>query len=387
MFKDTREEATTRLITMKQDALAGKPIDTLQFTRMILQKVSRTYALTIRALGQPFREPVLVGYLLCRIADTYEDSASLPFEAKIKSLTLFLDLLRDGDDKNKLNELKAQLTPFSPEDDEEFLALFPELTIAQYRTFDAEVQKIMLNTVSEMVEGMKATVTKQHTQGTVGTDTEAELEQYCYYVAGTVGNMLTDLFYHQSPWIGKKLHGEMAKLNKSFGQALQLTNIIKDAMGDLKRGVSFIPKDLAHEYKVAPDKLYLPENREAAKKVMNHLILKATKNLNEALEYCIMIPKQEPRMRLFTIMPVLFAIKTLGAAMDNYDMLLDPDSSVKISRGEVKRIINYITINCIWDYQLVKEYQKELKKIETQLGVEIPLNFVSIPFIPIAFTK
>ena len=92
-------------------------------------------------------------------------------------------------------------------------------------------------------------------------------------------------------------------------------------------------------------------------------------------------------MRLFTIMPVLFAIKTLGAAMDNYDMLLDPDSSVKISRGEVKRIINYITINCIWDYQLVKEYQKELKKIEKQLGVEIPLNIMSIPFIPIAFNK
>ncbi len=386
MFKDTREEATTRLAVMKKDVLAGKKIDTLRYTRMILQKVSRTYALTIRSLGQPFREPVLVGYLLCRIADTYEDSESLPYEAKIKALTLFLDLLRDGDDPVKLNELKAQLTPFSIDDDEEFLAIYPELTIEQYRTFDEKVQAIMLNTVSEMVEGMKETVTKQHTQGTIGTDTEEELEQYCYYVAGTVGNMLTELFYLQSPWITKKLNEEMKSLNQSFGQALQLTNIIKDAMGDLKRGVSFIPKDLAREYKVDPDTLYLMENREAAKKVMNHLILKATKNLNEALDYCLMIPKQEPRMRLFLIMPVLFAIKTLGAAMDNYDELLDPDAKVKISRGEVKRIIKYITVNCIWDYQLVKEYQTELKKIERQLGEEIPLNIKSFPFIPIAFT-
>lgn len=386
MFKDKRDEATTRLAQMKKDVLAGKEIDTKTYSRMILQKVSRTYALTIRALGQPFREPVLVGYLLCRIADTYEDSATLPYEAKIKSLTLFLDLLRDGDDENKLNELKAQLTVFSPEDDEEFLALYPELTIARYRAFDEKVQEIMLSTVSEMVEGMKATVTKQHTQGTVGTDTEEELEQYCYYVAGTVGNLLTDLFHYYSPWIGNKLHAEMVKLNQSFGQALQLTNIIKDAMGDLKRGVSFIPKDLAREYKVDPDSLYLAENREAAKKVMNHLILKATKNLNEALDYCLMIPKQEPRMRLFLIMPVLFAIKTLGAAMDNYDELLDPDGKVKISRGEVKRIINYITINCLWDYQLVKEYQTELVKIERQLGQKIPLNIKNIPGIPIAFT-
>jgi farnesyl-diphosphate farnesyltransferase len=385
MFKDRRDEATSKLSVMKKDILAGKEIDTKVYTRMILQKVSRTYALTIRSLGQPFREPVLVGYLLCRIADTYEDSATLPYESKFKALTLFLEILKE-DDSNKLNELRALLTPFSIDDDEEFLAIYPELTIARYREFDEKIQEIMYQTVSEMVEGMKSTITKQHTQGEVGTDTEEELEEYCYYVAGTVGNMLTALFHHLSPWIGKKLYEDMAQHNEAFGQALQLTNIIKDAMGDLKRGVSFIPKELAHQYRVDPDTLYLPENREAAKSVMNHLILKATRQLNVALKYCLMIPKQEPRMRLFTVMPVMFAIKTLGKAMDNYDELLDPDGKVKISREDVKSTIKYITINCLWDYQLVKEYQIELKKVENKLGVEIPLDMKMFPFLPVAFT-
>ncbi len=385
MFKDTRNEATTRLVGLKKDIIAGKDIDTRQYTRSILQKVSRTYALTIRSLGQPFREPVLVGYLLCRIADTYEDSATLPFESKHKALELFLEIL-SSDDDIKLNELKALLTPFSIDDDEEFLAIYPEYTIKEYRKFDSAVQEIMLRTVTEMVEGMQATITKQHTQGTVGTDTEQELEQYCYYVAGTVGNMLTDLFHHYSPWIGTKLHDAMAEHNEAFGQALQLTNIIKDAMGDLKRGVSFIPKELAHQYKVNPDTLYHPENREAAEKVMNHLILKATRHLNTALKYCLMTPKQEPRMRLFLIMPVLFAIKTLGAAMDDYDELLNPDGKIKISRDEVKNTIKFITVNCLWDYQLVKAYQKELIKIEQKLETSIPLDMKFFPFLPIAFT-
>ena len=385
MFKDKRKEASTYLTEAKKKVLAGEEIDTKKYTRMILQTVSRTYALTIRSLGQPFREPVLVGYLLCRIADTYEDSATLPYQSKVKALSLFLELLKE-DNHEKLNELKALLIPFSFDDDEEFLALFPELTIAEYRKFDNDVQEIMYKTVSEMVEGMKKTVIKQHEQGTVGTETEEELEEYCYYVAGTVGNMLTALFFHYSPWINKKLYEEMAQYNEAFGQALQLTNIIKDAMGDLKRGVSFIPKELAHQYKVDPDTLYLPENREAAKKVMNHLILKATKQLNVALKYCLMIPKQEPRMRLFTVMPVLFAIKTLGAAMDNYDELLNPDGKIKISRDDVKKVIKFITINCLWDYQLVKEYQKELAKIEEKLDTKIPLDMKMFPFLPIAFT-
>lgn len=362
----------------------GKEVDTKKYCRYILQKVSRTYALTIRALGQPFREPVLIGYLLCRIADTYEDTAEIPFELKHEALEIFKAIFTGKKNLDEaLSRINEIVSPyFSFDDDEEFLATYLAPVFDRYYTFDVEIQKIVARTVIEMVEGMMDTIKKQYEQGEVGTDTEEELDQYMYYVAGTVGNLLTDLFAYHSPWIGKKLHRQLCSYNESFGRALQLTNIIKDAMGDLKRGVSFIPKDLAREYKVAPDKLHLPEHREQAHKVMSRLIVKAVGDLNKAMEYTLLIPKAEPRMRLFCVMPVLFAIKTLAVAMKNDD-LLDPDKKVKITRADVKQVLRFITINCLWDYQLVKEYMKSVKIIEEGLGVEIEHNFKNNPVLPI----
>ncbi len=43
----------------------------------MLPKVSRTFALCIRLLPADLEHPVLLAYLLCRIADTIEDAADL----------------------------------------------------------------------------------------------------------------------------------------------------------------------------------------------------------------------------------------------------------------------------------------------------------------------
>jgi farnesyl-diphosphate farnesyltransferase len=369
---------------LKKSLLAGEKINTKLFNRLILTKVSRTYALTIRALGEPFREPVLIGYLFCRIADTYEDSEILSVEEKTEALNNFRELVAsDGNELKYLGKIREICKKFNENDDEEFLALHPEPVFERYRTFPADVKKIMIATINEMIAGMQKTVLRQSSQTQIGTKSIEELEEYCYFVAGTVGNLLTDLFKYYSPWINEKLYEQMCEHRHAFGEALQLTNIIKDAMGDLKRGVSFIPRDLAAQNGVALDKLYLPENREQAQKVMNDLIIKAVKSLNRSLLYCILIPKQEPRMRMFLIMPVLFAIKTLAVAVENSEQLLSPDGKVKITRDDVKKTIKFITLNCIWDYQLVVAYEKDLKRIEKALGVEIEIPFKKAGILPI----
>jgi len=370
---------------LKKSLLAGEKVNAKLFNRLILTKVSRTYALTIRALGEPFREPVLVGYLFCRIADTYEDSEILSVEEKIEALNNFRDLVASNGNELKYLEKIREIcaAKFDENDDEEFLALNPETVFERYRTFPQEVKNIMISTINEMIAGMQKTVLRQQTQTQIGTKSVEELEEYCYFVAGTVGNLLTDLFEYYSPWINEKLYEQLCEHKSAFGEALQLTNIIKDAMGDLKRGVSFIPRDLAAQNGVALDELYLPQNREQAQKVMNNLIIKAVKALNRSLLYCILIPKQEPRMRMFLIMPVLFAIKTLAVAVENTDQLLSPEGKIKITRDDVKKTIKFITLNCVWDYQLVVAYEKDLKRIEKALGVEIEIPFKKAGILPI----
>ena len=370
---------------LKKSLLAGEKIDAKLFNRLILSKVSRTFALTIRALGEPVREPVLIGYLFCRIADTYEDSEILSVEEKIEALNNFRDLVEsDGKELKHLEKIREICAAkFDENDDEEFLALYPQTAFERYQTFPDGVKKIMVSTINEMIAGMQKTIVRQQTQTQIGTKSIEELEEYCYFVAGTVGNLLTDLFHYYSPWINEKLYEQMCEHKIAFGEALQLTNIIKDAMGDLKRGVSFIPRDLAAQNGVALDELYLPENREQAKNVMNVLIIKAVKALNRSLLYCILIPKQEPRMRIFCVMTVLFAIKTLAVALENSEELLSPDGKIKITRDDVKKIIKFITLNCVWDYQLVVAYEKDLKRIEKALGMEIEIPFKKAGILPI----
>jgi len=375
---------SNELEKLKFDILKCEKADAKLFNRLMLAKVSRTFALTIRSLGQPFREPVLVGYLLCRIADTYEDSTKLSAEEKTVALENFrLFFLSEGKDLKYLEKIREICSAFTIDDDEEFISLYPQTVFERYCTFSEEAKKAMINTVCEMVEGMKKTVIRQSEATEIGTKSIAELEEYCYFVAGTVGNMLTDLFYEFSPWINEKLYEQMCEHKGAFGEALQLTNIIKDAMGDLKRGVSFIPRDLAQQHGVDLDKLYLSENRKQALEVMNVLIIKAVKSLNRALLYSILIPKQEPRMRIFCVMPILFAIKTLAVAVENTDKLLDADGAVKVNREDVKKTINFVALNCVWDYQLVVAYEKDLKRIEKALGIQIEIPFKKAGFLPI----
>mgnify|MGYP000571954385 CR=1 FL=1 len=60
-----------------------------------------------------------------------------------------------------------------------------------------------------------------------------DLERYCYYVAGTVGHLLTDLFVDS---IGEDPEGAIAIAMRDhaegFATGLQLTNILKDVTDD-----------------------------------------------------------------------------------------------------------------------------------------------------------
>ena len=59
----------------------------------LLIKTSRTFALSIPMLPEPTRREVTIAYLLFRIADTFEDSASWPRSKRIEALRDFSDLL------------------------------------------------------------------------------------------------------------------------------------------------------------------------------------------------------------------------------------------------------------------------------------------------------
>ena len=85
----------------------------------MLPQVSRTFALNIGKLKGETHRAVLLGYLLFRIADTFEDNGCQTEEEKIRSLLRFA-VIFEGDknleERLKLYEpLRSSLKEESPE--------------------------------------------------------------------------------------------------------------------------------------------------------------------------------------------------------------------------------------------------------------------------------
>ena len=165
-----------------------------------------------------------------------------------------------------------------------------------------------------------------------------ELDRYCYYVAGTVGHLLTNLFDLHPPGFSEARHRRLTTLATSFGIGLQLTNIVKDLADDRRRGWSFVPRQLCEAAGVDPAALDDPRHRDAARRVMDVLIDKASGHLEDALAYCTTIPRARYRIRLFCLTSLYFAVRTLRRARRD-PRLLEPARKVKITRGEVYRTL------------------------------------------------
>ena len=125
-----------------------------------------------------------------------------------------------------------------------------------------------------------------------GVKTMADMDSYCYYVAGCVGEMLAKLFCHYSADIN--IHkDELLKLSVSFGQGLQMTNILKDIWDDAKREVCWLPQDIFTETGFDLSTLTTQTDDENFRLGLEHLISIAHQHLQNALTYTQMLPSHE----------------------------------------------------------------------------------------------
>lgn len=76
---------------------------------------------------------------------------------------------------------------------------------------------------------------------------QEELENYCYYVAGTVGLMILPIL--------SKRHKELEDVAVDLGKAMQITNILRDIGEDYDNGRVYLPIAEMEEYKYTMDKL------------------------------------------------------------------------------------------------------------------------------------
>ena len=207
----------------------------------LLVKTSRTFALSIPVLPEPTRREVMIAYLLFRIADTFEDAAHWPPERRIEALRDFQDLLRDFS-PDKANRLAGQWTADGASPHAGYRQLIAETPFVLDAFFGLEPEAVACvgEHVWRSAEGMAGFVGRADGGVLVLNDLQ-DLRDYCYAVAGIVGEMLSELFLLKRE-ILVPVAPYLAERAAAFGEALQLVNILKDAAVDVTEGRSFLPR-------------------------------------------------------------------------------------------------------------------------------------------------
>lgn len=305
----------------------------LAYQRGVLPDVSRTFALTIPELPSALELAVGNAYLLCRIADTIEDDPALD-ESLRKSLhdELIAVLAEDRCALTFAERASVHLSDASSAQ-ERTLVQDTATVVAIHRRLTENQRCAIRNCVIEMCRGMPE---YQHADKVRGLADVEELDRYCYHVAGVVGELLTELFCEHSEAIEAQRQS-LYDLSASFGQGLQMTNIIKDVWDDHARGYCWLPRDLFAAAGYDLDQLAPDHDRASFRIGMEQLIAIAHGHLHNAMRYTLMIPKAETGIRRFCLWAVGLALLTLRKVRTHPDYVSPQD--VKVSRRTVAAII------------------------------------------------
>jgi farnesyl-diphosphate farnesyltransferase len=209
----------------------------------LLEKTSRTFALSIPVLPEPTRRQVMIAYLLFRIADTFEDAAHWPPERRVEALEEFQRLLADFTPAEAAR-LSGKWLADGPSPNPGYRELIADvpLVLDAFFALDADAVSSVRGHVIRSAEGMAGFVARSR-DGVLVVDDVAGLKAYCYAVAGIVGEMLTELFL-----LGREplaaIAPQLRERAATFGEALQLVNIVKDAATDVTEGRSFLPRSV-----------------------------------------------------------------------------------------------------------------------------------------------
>ena len=279
------------------------------YQRSILESVSRTFALTIPLLPNGLEKVVGNTYLLCRIVDTIEDATCVDPTTKQELSTLFIKTVLDHSlSEQFVRECLIALINHPNHNEKDLIENIPRV-LRVLQSCDERQRHAVAKCVQIMSEGMSYFHIRQNQSG---LEDLQEFEKYCYVVAGVVGEMLTTLFALHSPAFAKAISGKES-LAIAFGQALQMTNILKDSPEDQLRGVSWKPTGLGQ----------------------TDLLVIAHQKLEDSLRYICCIPKSESGIRQFCFLAFGLAVMTLKQIAQR--QTLQGGAEVKLTRGQVSR--------------------------------------------------
>jgi farnesyl-diphosphate farnesyltransferase len=303
----------------------------------LLQRTSRSFYLTLRVLPRAVRPQIGLAYLLARTTDTIADTEIIPAELRLQALQQLQDrILGLRNDLLDFTELaRQQGVPAEREllnQCEASLALLADLPATDLPRIRKVLEIIISGQRLDLERFAEASAEK-----VLALQTEAELDDYTYRVAGCVGEFWTTVCRaHLFP--GEILDDtKLLAEGVRFGKGLQLVNILRDLPADLRKGRCYLPADKLAAIGLQPADLLQIGNESRFRPLYEHYLDLAEAHLAAGWDYTNTIPRSQVRVRLGCAWPVLIGLETIKRL--RRAGVLAPNSRVKISRSEVRRII------------------------------------------------
>ncbi|SFK84772.1 farnesyl-diphosphate farnesyltransferase [Nitrosomonas aestuarii] len=343
--------------------------DEARYQNDILKDVSRTFALTIPQLPEALRQVIGNAYLLCRITDTIEDDNALSSAQTRQLSDMFSEVVCGRIAAEKfVDELYPLLSDHTIPAEHDLIKNTPAV-IRVTHSFNSAQRNALERCVRIMSRGM---ADYQDTETLDGLKDLPAMNLYCYYVAGVVGEMLTELFCDYSSEINRH-KSELMKLSVSFGQGLQMTNILKDIWDDRRRGACWLPQDIFLEKGFILRDLHPDHSDIRFQDGLSDLIGVARKHLHNALIYTCMIPPHEKGIRKFCLWALGMAILTLNKISHHRDF--NDGKQVKITRRTVKATILTTSIFATSNWALTQLFKMASRNLpETKISDELLLK-------------
>ena len=327
-----------------------------------LPRVSRSFALVIQNLPRGLDRDVMVGYEILRTVDTIEDSL-LDRDAKLETFKVFRDILNGGFHDPNILKLQQSLDAGTHKELDKAVVrhMVPNI-FTVLNSLGKEQRDIVARTAIEMSYGMAR-------KDFLDILSLEHQDEYCYYVAGLVGYMLTDLFKADGR-LEDERYKEIYPYSEPYGIGLQKVNILRDMSGDLYEDRLYWPKDVIERHGFT--KLSLLEeahtNLPEAMQIVNEIVIDTARHLDNGVLYVTKLPEHEKKVRMFSAIPLYMAIATASLMYDNKDVYSKP---VKIPRTQTMAIAHKLD-TIIQDNEKLVDYYNELfyNKLD---GVRAPL--------------
>lgn len=326
-------------------------VDEKALLTSVLRDVSRSFYLTIRVLPSGTRRPIAIAYLLARATDTIADTQIVKLPIRLDALHRLRARIEG------VNNSRLDFGGFAQQQGSQGERALLQRIEDVLRLFDAwkdRIEKTEIKSVLKTIISGQALDLERFSDGNskniIALQTDAELDDYTYRVAGCVGefwnsiciaaNRPRGVLVETAPSDGYDDQFDFKSLLANavrFGKGLQMVNILRDIPADLQNGRCYIPLELLTPAGLTPTDLLDPANVGRFRPVYDQLLQRAEDHLAAGWDYTNALPSSWVRIRLACAWPILIGLRTI--ALLRKQNPLDAANRIKTSRSEVKSLI------------------------------------------------